>query len=60
MEVCGPFVERLLTAEKSPELLTHEIIRAFRFSTSVKAVQSFEESFWLFSEIVVRADGFKE
>ncbi len=49
-----------MTAETSPELLTHEIIRAFRFSTSVKAVQSFEESFWLFPEIVVRTDGFKE
>ncbi len=49
-----------MTAEKSPELLTHEIIRVFRFSTSVKAVQSFEESLWLFSQIVVRADGFKE
>lgn len=49
-----------MTAEKSPELLTHEIITAFMFSTSVKAAQSFEESFWLFSENVVRADGFKE
>jgi hypothetical protein len=49
-----------VTAETSPELLTHEIIRAFRFSTSVKAVQSFGESFWLFPEIVVRTDGFKE